>query len=144
MSEKRGPGKLPVELEDLTIAFLLVPGLYPRNRMYAINEQSHVRRAKRRAATLRGVQAELERLLTEKVDALDARISEESITLSYSRRTLDYRRRTTLSRGEADAMAILLGRRGLEAPWPFDPSRLTTVTDRLRSASGIELGEKGA
>ncbi len=131
------------EVDDLTIALLLVPGLFPRNRMFSVNQRPEMRRAKRRAAMLRGVQLELERVLTTEDDVLETSVHDDCIVLSYVRKRLDYRRKTTLTRAEADAMAVLLLRRGIHVPWPFDKDKLTHVTDRLRVTSGIHLEKSG-
>jgi len=48
-------------IEALTVAMTLAPGVYSRNRMFALFADVNVQRAKARAATLRGIVQQLPR-----------------------------------------------------------------------------------
>jgi hypothetical protein len=48
-----------VDRDALIVAMCLVPGMYARNRFFAFHREPEVRRAKARAATIRGVVRQL-------------------------------------------------------------------------------------
>ena len=50
---------LSPDREALTVAMALVPGMYPRNRLFALHREPEVRRARARAAMIRGVVRQL-------------------------------------------------------------------------------------
>jgi hypothetical protein len=45
--------------EALVVAMALVPGMYSRNKMFALHREPEVRRARARAATIRGIVRQL-------------------------------------------------------------------------------------
>jgi hypothetical protein len=54
----------PSQLEALTIALLIAPGVYPRNRMFERMSTPHAQRARTRASLLRGLLPQLARAAT--------------------------------------------------------------------------------
>src|SRR5271155_967428 len=50
---------LAPDREALTVAMALVPGMYTRNKMFALHREPEVRRAKARAAMIRGIVRQL-------------------------------------------------------------------------------------
>ena len=50
---------LAIDRDALTVAMALVPGMYARNKMFALHREPEVRHAKARAAMIRGVVRQL-------------------------------------------------------------------------------------
>ena len=50
---------LPLDREALVVAMALVPGMYARNKLFTLHREPEVRRARARAAMIRGVVRQL-------------------------------------------------------------------------------------
>jgi hypothetical protein len=103
---------LSVDLQALTVAMTLVPGMYARNRMYRFHEQPDVRRAKARASLLRGVVRQLTGAHGAVEELSLARHGETSL-LRYRVPRLHLERRVELSEIERACLVFLAGRAGV-------------------------------
>ena len=117
-------------VEALTVAMALAPGVYARNRMFALFANPAVQRAKSRAATLRGVAKQLGR-------ASDVTLSQEHV-LRYEIPALSLSRIVELSRVELATLRIMADRAGLSClpVHSDDRPNVDTALARLLSAGG--------
>ena len=98
----------PERKEAITVALALVPGLLPRNRLFAFYTNSEAKSARRRASALRG-------LVTQLLDgAEDVRLQPrgDSFVLAFRVSSMHASRRAVLSRAEAACVAHLVERGG--------------------------------
>lgn len=132
-----------LDVDSLTVAFTLVPRLFPRNRMFAVHEERNVRRAKRRAATLRGV---IQDLGSEATVAASVSLEQkpDELRVSYVRSDVGLRRRIFLSPVEAASVAYVLEKGGRKSPWPSDPGLVNEALARLARVSLVALSESVA
>ena len=129
-----------VEREALLVGLTLVPALYSRNRSFALFEDPEVRRAKRRAARLRGIVRQLtgahgpvEDLVVEK------RL--EGCELRYRVPGLHIERRASLTLVELACVRYLAGRAGVCALHATEDDRVWIDAALRRLAAGLRLAE---
>ncbi len=125
--------------EALIVAMTVAPGVYTRNRMFALYKDPEVRRARNRAALLRGVVRQLS----------GANGATEEVTLSRSPRgacMLRYRvpsvrlaRSLVLSALETACVVYLGARAGVPGLHPTVDDRALIDAALRRLAGGLEL-----
>ena len=129
-----------VEADALIVGMTLVPGLLSRNRSFALYEDPVVRRARSRAALLRGIVRQLAGAVGE-VEGLEVVAETGARELRYRVPRLGVHRRAVLSDVEYSCVAYLAGRArvaGLRAD-PEDRARIDTALRRL--AAGLRLSK---
>ena len=116
------------------VAMTIAPSAYSRNRMFDLLSLPAAKRAKGRAAILRGVVRQLA-----KADAISLGESEGLLLLSYALPNVHYQRKLTLSVPEATAVHYLAERLGIECPAipGSSPELLSSVLARL--TGGLRL-----
>ncbi len=92
------------DVAALTAAMALVPGLYSRNRMFALFEQSEVRRARARARMLRG----LLRVVGHADADVDLTHHHDRVTLHYRIERLRLERTIQITEFELSVVRVLL------------------------------------
>jgi hypothetical protein len=127
-----------VDREALVVGMTLVPGLVSRNRSFTLFENPDVRRARVRAALLRGIV----RQLTGKqgrVEAFDVVAGTGAREVRYSLPGLRVQRRALLSEVEYACVAYLAGRAGVAdlSADAEDRARIDAALRRL--AAGLQL-----
>jgi hypothetical protein len=129
-------------VEALTVAMALAPGVYARNRMFALFANPAVQRAKSRAATLRGIVKHLARacaLTLERNEAPgNAGRDATGQVLRYEIPILRLTRVVELSRVELAALRLLAMRAGVPTLGADDDDRalVETALARLLLAGG--------
>jgi hypothetical protein len=128
----------PVDREALVVGMTLVPALVSRNRSFALFEDPEVRRARVRAALLRGIVRQLTGTLG-KVEALGVVASSGSREVQYRLPGLRIERRALLTDLEYACVAFLAGRAGVPglAANEEDRSRIDGALRRL--SAGLDL-----
>ena len=127
----------PERKEAITVALALVPGLLPRNRLFAFYTNSEAKSARRRASALRG-------LVTQLLDgAEDVRLQPrgDSFVLAFRVASVHASRRALLSRAEAACVAHLVERAGGSIAGAPDRSALENALanlDEQRTISDLE------
>jgi hypothetical protein len=120
-------------IEALTTAMALAPGVYARNRMFALFASPAVQRAKTRAALLRGIVKQLAR-------ACAVTVAQEGIgfVLRYQIPALRLTRVAELSRVELATLRLMAARAGAPCLLPEDEDRalVETALARLLVAGG--------
>ncbi len=127
-----------VDREALVVGMTLVPGLVSRNRSFTLFENPDVRRARVRAALLRGIV----RQLTGKqgrVEAFGVDAATGAREVRYSIPGLRVQRRALLSDVEYACVAYLAGRAGVTdlSADAEDRARIDAALRRL--AAGLQL-----
>jgi hypothetical protein len=127
-----------VDREALVVGMTLVPGLVSRNRSFTLFENPDVRRARVRAALLRGIV----RQLTGKqgrVEAFDVVAGTGAREVRYWLPGLRVQRRALLSEVEYACVAYLAGRAGVAdlSADAEDRARIDAALRRL--AAGLQL-----
>lgn len=129
-----------IEPDALVVGMTLVPGFLSRNRSFALFEDPMVRRAKRRAALLRGIVRQLAGAVGA-VEGLEV-VAETGVReLRYRVPGIGVDRRAMLTDVEYSCVAYLAGRArvaGLRAD-PEDRARIDAALKRL--AQGLRLPE---
>jgi hypothetical protein len=133
-----------VDREALLVAMAVVPGLYSRNRMFALYRDPEVKRAKVRAAVIRGVVRQLSGSHGEAEEVALARHGEVRV-LRYRIARVKLDRRLELSEIEAACLVYLAGRAGVRGmhPTPEDRAHIEGALRRLAGdlrLSAIEAG----
>lgn len=135
------PGSLTAadesRVEALTVAMALAPGVYARNRMFALFANPAVQRAKSRAATLRGIAKQLGRACAVTV------VKEEiDFSLRYQIPALRLTRVAELSRVELATLRLMAARDGASCLLPEvdDRTHVETALARLLLAGGDTSG----
>jgi hypothetical protein len=129
-----------VEPDALIVGMTLVPGLVSRNRSFALFEDPVVRRARGRAALLRGIVRQLAGAVGE-VEGLEVVAETGARELRYRVPRIGVHRRTVLSDVEYSCVAYLAGRArvaGLRAE-PEDRARIDAALRRL--SVGLRLAK---
>jgi hypothetical protein len=103
---------LSPDREALTVAMALVPGMYPRNRLFALHREPEVRRARARAAMIRSVVRHLAGERGEADEIALVRHGEVSV-LRYRVPQVSFARRVELSEIERACLLFLAGRAGV-------------------------------
>ncbi len=127
-----------VEPDALLVGMTLVPGFLSRNRSFALFEDPMVRRAKRRAALLRGIVRQLAGAVGA-VEGLEVVSETGARELRYRVPGIGVDRRAILSEVEYSCVAYLAGRArvaGLHAE-PEDRARIDAALRRL--AQGLRI-----
>ncbi len=95
----------------LTVAMAVAPGVYARNQHFALHQRDEVKRAKKRAAFLRGALRHLPR-----AREVDLRVDANGIVhLHYRVPELRFERNAELSELEGACLRYLARRAGVEA-----------------------------
>jgi len=132
-------------VEALTVAMALAPGVYARNRMFALFANPGVQRAKSRAATLRGIVKHLARAcaLTLERNEVPGNAGRDAtgqvdFVLRYEIPILRLTRVVELSRVELAALRLLARRAGAHTLGADDEDRIVveTALARLLLAGG--------
>jgi len=133
-----------VDREALVVGMTLVPGLVSRNRSFALFENPEVRRARVRAALLRGIVRQLTGIQG-RVEAFGVVAATGAREVRYSLPGLRVQRRAVLSDVEYACVAYLAGRAGVAdlSADAEDRARIDAALRRL--AAGLQLaGIEGA
>src|SRR5579864_6134774 len=101
-----------VDREALVVAMTLVPRFVSRNRSFALFEDPEVRRARARAALLRGIVRQL-RGAYGKVEAFDVALGAGACEMRYRLPGVQLERRAVLSEVEYGCVAFLAAREGV-------------------------------
>jgi len=101
----------PFDREALMVAMAIAPGAYARNRLFALHKDPEVRRAKARAAVLRGLVRQLSGAHGE-VAGLCIERAHGHVTVRYRVQELHFERQAELSEVEAACLLYLGGRAG--------------------------------
>jgi hypothetical protein len=113
-------------VEALTVAMALAPGVYARNRMFKFFAEVAVRRARARAATLRGIVPQLSRAQTLSVTnegPIRTVSGEPTFVLRYRVPSVLLSRVVELSPTELAALRVLATRAGLHVLPASDEDR---------------------
>jgi hypothetical protein len=128
-----------VDRDALTVAMAVAPGVYARNRLFSFFKDPDVKKAKRRAAVLRG----LAQQLSDRRGAASRVVVERAAGRAVVRFRIDslrFERQTVLSEVEAACLLYLTARAGATdlCPTAEDRALLHTVLRRL--ATGLGAG----
>ncbi len=120
--------------EALVVAMTIAPSAYSRNRMFDLFSLPTAKRAKARAAALRGVVRHLAR-----AEAVSLKQRSGLLELSYELPRVHYVRTMTLSVAEATAVNYLATRLEIDCPEipGSSPELLSSILARL--AGGLRL-----
>ena len=129
-----------VDREALVVGMTLVPGLVSRNRSFALFENPEVRRARVRAALLRGIVRQLTGTQG-RVEAFGvvAAAATGAREVRYSLPGLRMQRRALLSDVEYACVAYLAGRAGVAELFADDEDRARIDAALRRLAAGLQL-----
>jgi hypothetical protein len=127
-----------VDREALVVGMTLVPGLVSRNRSFALFENPEVRRARVRAALLRGIVRQLTGTQG-RVEAFGVVAATGAREVRYSLQGLRVQRRALLSDVEYACVAYLAGRAGVTDLSADDQDRARIDAALRRLAAGLEL-----
>ena len=135
-----------IDGDALLVAMTVVPGLYSRNRMFALYNDPHVKYAKARSAILRGVVRHL--LGTAGEAEVDLVRSEPSsgrgTVLRYRIERMRMERRIELSELEAACVAYLSARGGCSALHATERDRGLIEAALKRLSLGLHLCDADA
>jgi hypothetical protein len=137
--------RLSVDREALIVGMTLVPALLSRNRSFALFENPEVRRARLRAALLRGIVRQLAGGQGE-VESLEvvpgARGSDRDLReLRYRVPGLRIQRRALLTDAEYACVAYLAGRASVAGLAASDDDRARIDAALRRLSAGLKLAE---
>jgi hypothetical protein len=102
-----------LDREALTVAMALVPGMYARNRMFSLFREPEVRRAKTRAAMIRGVVRQLAGAHGEPEGLAFAHHGEVCV-LRYRVPAMRLERRVEITETERACLVFLASRAGVK------------------------------
>jgi hypothetical protein len=136
-----------VERDALIVGMTLVPHLYSRNKSYALFEDPEVRRARRRAALLRGivrqltgVQGHVEELSVAHVHGGGhGAAGQGTCELRYRVPSLRVERRASMNDAELACVRYLAGRAGVAGLRATDEDRARIDAALRRLAEGLRL-----
>ncbi len=126
------------EGEALVVGMTLVPGFLSRNRCFALFEDPEVRRARRRAATLRGIVRHIAGAQGA-VDSLRMARGVATTEVSYWLPDMKMRRSASLSDLEFACVQYLAARAGVAGIRATDEDRAVIDRALRRLASGLRL-----
>ena len=129
-----------IEGEALVIGMTLVPGLFSRNRSFALFEDPEVRRARRRATLLRGIVRQLATAAGALESLRIARVSGRC-ELSYRLPAMKVQRHTSLSDVELACVHYLVSREGVAGVRATEEERAVIDGALRRLAIGLRLTE---
>jgi hypothetical protein len=129
-----------VDREALVVGMTLVPGLVSRNRSFALFENPDVRRARVRAALLRGIVRQLTGTQG-RVESFGVSAAKGAREMRYSLPSLRIERRALLSEVEYACVAYLAGRAGVSGLHADASDRARIDAALLRLATGLKLTE---
>jgi hypothetical protein len=128
-----------VDREALTVAMAVAPGVYARNRMFGFFKDPEVRRAKQRAAVLRGVIRQLTGTHGE-VDELSlSRSAHGPAILKYRISSVHLARSMELTEIEAACVAYLGARAGVAGLHATEEDRVVIDGTLRKLAAGLAL-----
>jgi hypothetical protein len=141
-----------VERDALIVGMTLVPHLYSRNKSFALFEDPEVRRARRRAAILRGivrqltgVQGHVEGLVVAHgavgSHAAHGAAGQGTCELRYRVPSLHIERRASMNDAELACVRYLAGRAGVAGLHATDEDRTRIDAALRRLAVGLRLAE---
>ena len=116
-------------VEALTLAMVLAPGVYVRNRMFDLFTKPFVQRARGRAATLRGIVRHLPRATAPSVTA-EARGEATVYVLRYFIAPLALSRVVELTKAELAGLRVAAGRAAVTA-LPVEEGDRSVVDEAL-------------
>lgn len=102
----------PARREAMAVAMALVPGLMPRNKLFAFYKDADAKSARRRAAMLRNVAIQL----SSGAEEVSLAPRKDGVVLAYRVASLHASRRALLSTAEAACVAYLVEKNG--GVWP--------------------------
>src|SRR5580704_5304632 len=103
---------VPVDREALIVAMALVPGMYARNKLFALHREPEVRRARSRAAMIRGLVRQLAGERGEPEGIAFVRQGDGSL-LRFRIPSVSFERRVELSEIERACLVFLAARAGV-------------------------------
>ena len=127
-----------VDREALVVGMTLVPGLVSRNRSFALFENPDVRRARVRAALLRGIVRQLTGTQGQ-VESFGVVAATGAREVRYSLPGLRMQRRALLSDTEYACVAYLAGRAGVASLSADAEDRALIDAALRRLAAGLQL-----
>jgi hypothetical protein len=132
----------PHQVEALTVAMIVAPGVYARNRMFDLFTTPGARRARMRASLVRGIVPQLARADTLSLSPAAGALGEGCVVLRYAIATLRLTRVVELSLAELAALRLVAARSGVHAlpAAPSDRHVVATALARLMDKdSGAEV-----
>ncbi|HEY8042331.1 MAG TPA: hypothetical protein VIF15_21155 [Polyangiaceae bacterium] len=129
-----------VERDALVVGMTLVPGLYSRNRAFALFEDPEVRRARWRSGVLRGIVRQLVGAHG-RVEDLTVVRGVDAFELRYRVPGLRIDRRASLSELELACVRYLAGRAGVPDLHASDEDRAWIDAALKRLTAGLRLAE---
>ena len=127
----------PARREAMAVAMALVPGLMPRNKLFAFYKDSDAKSARRRAAMLRSVATQL----ASGAEEVSLAPRKDGVMLAYRMAHIHASRRALLSSAEAACVAYLVEKSG--GVWPagkIDRALLEAALATLGGLEGIARG----
>jgi hypothetical protein len=121
------------QVEALTVAMVVAPGVYARNRLFDLLSSPGARRAKTRAAIIRGLLPQLARANTVTLES-EPRGAETHFVLRYAIAALRLTRVVELSSTELAALRLVAER---SSHRPLPPCLLLEPDDRGRVTSAL-------
>jgi hypothetical protein len=139
-----GVDRSAIDVEALTVAMTMAPGIYARNRHFSLYSDPRFRKARARAALLRGL---VRQLAGAEGPLDDVAIERSSVRLRLRYRVARLRmdRMAELTPTEAACVFHLATRAGASgvAPSPGDKTRLFTTLRRLVASQPLNAAELG-
>ncbi len=130
--------RAPVDRDALVVGMTLVPGLLSRNRSFALFEDPEVRRARARAALLRGIVRQLAGAHGS-IEAFDVTSAPGVHELRYRVPGLRFDRRAYLSEVEFACVAYLAGSAGVPGLRASDENRASIDAALRRLSAGLDI-----
>jgi hypothetical protein len=123
----------PARREAMAVAMALVPGLMPRNKLFAFYKDADAKSARRRAAMLRSVANQL----TSGAEDVSLAPRKDGVLLAYRIAHLHASRRALLSAAEAACVAYLVEKSG--GVWPSKESNRDLLDAALAPLGGWDV-----
>ncbi len=137
MTDGRASAHAPLDVEALTVAMTLAPGVYSRNRLFHFFDTPPARAARRRAALLRGLARHL--ATREDIELVSTEREDGGFTLTYRIRSLRLTRTLDVTDVERAVVAHLTARAGGAAVLvsPRDRTLVEAALARLAPALAL-------
>jgi len=143
MSQTSGERLSPsaIDREALTVGMTVVPGLYSRNKMFALFTDPDVRGARTRSATLRGVVRQLSGTSgpATRVEVVRGGGTGRTCHLRYRLPSMRLDRRLELSETEVACVLYLVGRAGHTSLHASERDRALIDAALARLSMGLRL-----